>query len=83
MTPDGRRLGTSRITCSPAELRRDVPKAAKAGECPEVGRRLAAASAQIGGFADAHVRWHWGAEEVAKQLSLAEDGPPELFLALR
>ena len=33
MTPDGRRLGTARITNSAAELRREI---AKAGGCPQV-----------------------------------------------
>ncbi len=33
MTADGRRLGTSRITNSAAELRKEI---ARAGECPQV-----------------------------------------------
>jgi hypothetical protein len=33
MTPEGRRLGTARISNSPAQLRKEI---AKAGRCPEV-----------------------------------------------
>jgi hypothetical protein len=44
MTPDGRRLGTVRISNSPAELRREI---AKAGSCPQV-------------VLEATYGWYWG-----------------------
>jgi transposase len=49
MTPDGRRLGTSRITNSPAELRKEI---AKAGTCPEV-------------VLEATLGWYWAADALA------------------
>jgi transposase len=49
MTPDGRRLGTSRITNSPAELRKEI---AKAGTCPEV-------------VLEATLGWYWAADTLA------------------
>jgi transposase len=49
MTPDGRRLGTSRIINSPAELRKEV---AKAGKCPEV-------------VVEATLGWYWAVDVLA------------------
>ena len=49
MTPDGQRLGTSRITNSPAELCREI---AKAGACPEV-------------VVEATLGWYWAADALS------------------
>jgi transposase len=49
MTPDGRRLGTSRITNSAAELRKEI---AKAGTCPQV-------------VLEATYGWYWAADALA------------------
>jgi transposase len=49
MTPDGWRLGTSRITNSAAELRKEV---AKAGPCPQV-------------VLEATYGWYWAADALA------------------
>ncbi len=49
MTPDGRRLGTSRITNSAAELGKEV---AKAGPCPQV-------------VLEATYGWYWAADALA------------------
>jgi transposase len=46
MTEDGRRLGTARITNSPAELRREI---AKAGKSPKV-------------VLEATYGWYWAAD---------------------
>ena len=49
MTPDGRRLGTARITNSPAELAKEI---AKAGTCPRV-------------VLEATLGWYWAADALA------------------
>jgi hypothetical protein len=49
MTEDGRRLGTARITNSPAELRREI---ARAGESPRV-------------VLEATYGWYWAADTLA------------------
>jgi hypothetical protein len=49
MTADGRRLGTSRITKSPGELRKEI---ARAGSCPQV-------------VLEATHGWYWAADAPA------------------
>ncbi len=50
MTEDGRRLGTAKITNSPAELRREI---ARAGTCPRV-------------VLEATYGWYWAADTLAE-----------------
>jgi transposase len=49
MTPEGRRLGTARISNSPAQLRKEI---AKAGRCPEV-------------VVEATLGWYWAVDALA------------------
>ena len=60
MTADGRRLGTSRITSSAAELRREI---AKAGRSPAV-------------VLEATFGWYWAADALAEAGADVHFGAP-------